>query len=77
MTAKAPRERIRIKLLADGQSKVVEFAIVRRKPEVVLLRMDEHLAYHFPEDTGTRLLNLRPETLNQTTDGPARTPARR
>jgi len=38
----------------DGRS--IALAILQREPELVLLRMDEGIAYHFFADTGRRLL---------------------
>jgi len=58
---KALPERITI-TVADGDKTVDRvFAIVARKPELVLRRVDENLDYHFPEDAIGRLLMLEPE----------------
>lgn len=40
--------------LQDG--KQLTLAILQQTPELVLLREDEHLQYHFPQDLGKRLL---------------------
>jgi hypothetical protein len=41
--------------LKDGRT--VPLAILQREPELVLLRLDEGIAYHFFADTGRRLLS--------------------
>lgn len=51
-----PAETVRV-TLADG--KVVEFGIVRREPELVLLRADWGLEFHLTEETSRSLLTLR------------------
>ena len=45
---------IRVRL-ASGAT--LNLAILQREPELVLLRTDEKLQYHFPAETGKRLLN--------------------
>lgn len=48
--------------LADGdKQRVVEFGVLAIKPEFVLYRMDEKIEYSFPEETGSRLMQLKPE----------------
>jgi hypothetical protein len=48
--------------LADGdKQRVVEFGVLALKPEFVLYRKDEKLEYSFPEETGSRLMQLKPE----------------
>ena len=42
-------------LLSDG--KLIPCKILRREPELVLLREDEKLQYHFPAEIGKRLLS--------------------
>ncbi len=42
----------------DGRTKRLRIGILERVPEVVLLRADERLEYHFPQEMGKRLLNL-------------------
>jgi len=49
-----PGESVRIEL-SSGETLVID--ILRRKPEVVLLRQDQHLQYHFAVEVGTRLLS--------------------
>ena len=40
-----------------GNGKLIPCKILRREPELVLLREDEKLQYHFPAGIGKRLLN--------------------
>jgi len=40
-----------------GNGKLIPCKILRREPELVLLREDEKLQYHFPAEIGKRLLN--------------------
>jgi hypothetical protein len=42
----------------DGKSEKLTLGVISREPELVLRRGDEGLDYHFPEDTGKRLLTL-------------------
>jgi hypothetical protein len=55
------RERITVTLRDGEQARDVEFGVLARRPELVLRRLDEKLDYHFPEDAGARLLDLRPD----------------
>ena len=41
--------------LKDGR--MLEFVVVRRTPQLVLARRDEHLLYTFPAEQATRLLS--------------------
>lgn len=60
-SGKPVKERV-ILTLADGdQQRVLEFGVLAYKPEFILYRKDENLEYSFPEETGTRLLQLKPE----------------
>jgi hypothetical protein len=55
------KERVTL-TVADGEKqRVIEFGVLARKPEFMLYRKDENLEYSFPEETGTRLLQLKPE----------------
>jgi hypothetical protein len=48
--------------VADGdQQRTIEFGVLAHKPEFVVTRKDENLEYSFPEETGTRLMQLKPE----------------
>lgn len=58
-TDKPARERITIGLEDEGgRTTNLMIGIVARTPELVLRRADEGLEYHFPEETGRRLLQL-------------------
>jgi hypothetical protein len=60
-SSKPVKERV-ILTLADGdRQRVIEFGVLAYKPEFILYRKDENLEYSFPEETGTRLLRLKPE----------------
>lgn len=54
------KERVRIDFAggAPGEHSTLEIGILARKPELILVRKDEGLQYHFPEDAGQRLLNI-------------------
>ena len=60
-TGKPARERIAIVVDDDGRPRTLEFGVLARKPELVLVRLDEQLEYHFPDDAVTRLLDLNPD----------------
>jgi len=49
---------IRITAQHQNRSERLALGVLAYKPEFVLLRLDEHLEYHFTEDTGKRLLHL-------------------
>lgn len=55
------RERVLITVADGAKTRTLEFGIVARKPELVIVRRDEKLAYHFPADNAARLLELVPE----------------
>lgn len=55
------QQRVAISVADGDKSRVIEFGILARKPELVLVRLDEKLEYHFPEESGSRLLELNPE----------------
>lgn len=52
----APTGTIKVELEIGGQRVSRTFGIVARAPELVLLRADEGLEYHFPAQLGARLL---------------------
>ena len=60
-TGKPAKERITITVDDNGRPRTLEFGVVARKPELVLVRYDEQLEYHFPDDAVTRLLELNPD----------------
>lgn len=51
----APQESLTLRL---GDGKLIPCKILRREPELVMLREDEKLQYHFPAEIGKRLLSL-------------------
>ncbi len=50
-----------IRFSADSPLKELDIGILAHKPEFILYRADEGLEYHFPEDVGRRLLELKPD----------------
>jgi hypothetical protein len=40
--------------LTDGKS--IPVALLQKEPELVLLRLDERIAYHFPAESSKRLI---------------------
>ena len=58
-SGRAVLERIELKFAADSnKTETLTLGILARKPDLVLYRADEGLEYHFPEETGKRLLSL-------------------
>jgi len=53
---RAVLDRIHITFESDNPPATVTLGILARQPELVLYRQDEGLEYHFPEETGKRLL---------------------
>ena len=60
-SGKPVKERVTLTLADGDQQRVIEFGVLAYKPEFVLYRKDENLEYSFPEETGTRLMQLKPE----------------
>lgn len=58
---KPARERVTLVISENDKPRTLEFGIVARRPELVLVRFDEKLEYHFQEDAAARLLELKPE----------------
>lgn len=56
-----PRERVEITVAVDDRKQTLVFGIASRKPELVLIRLDEKLEYHFPDEAASRLLELEPD----------------
>jgi hypothetical protein len=44
----------------NASEETLTLSILRRTPELVILREDEDLEYHFPQETADRLLKLAP-----------------
>lgn len=60
-SARTGRERLTITVREGEATRDVTFMVVARRPELVLRRLDEKLDYHFPAETASRLLELKPE----------------
>jgi hypothetical protein len=68
-SGKPVRGRVRVTYLTESPDKgqasgtplTLDLAIVARKPELVIYRADEGLEYHFPQETGDRLMTLAPQ----------------
>ena len=60
-SGKPVKERVILTVTVGDQQRIIEFGVLAHKPEFVLYRKDENLEYSFPEETGTRLLRLKPE----------------
>lgn len=58
-TGPAPKKRVTITFAVhEGASQKLVLGIRARQPELILVRPDEGLEYHFPEDAAKRLLSL-------------------
>jgi Domain of unknown function (DUF4340) len=55
------KERVALTLADGDRQRVIEFGVLAHKPEFILYRKDENLEYSFPEETGSRLMRLKPE----------------
>jgi len=60
-SGKPVKERVTLTLADGDRQRVIEFGVLAYKPEFILVRKDENLEYSFPEETGARLLRLKPE----------------
>ena len=60
-SGKPVQEHLRIRFTTESPLKELELGILARQPELILYRKDEGLEYHFPQDVGARLLQLKPE----------------
>jgi hypothetical protein len=60
-SGKSVHEHAVLRFSADSPLKELDIGILAHKPELVLYRPDEGLEYHFPEDVGARLLELKPD----------------
>jgi hypothetical protein len=54
------KEKVRLDFAGGtpGEQTTLEIGILARTPELILVRKDEGLQYHFPEDAGQRLLKI-------------------
>jgi hypothetical protein len=55
------KERITVTVTDGDKQRAIEFGVLARKPELVIVRLDEKLEYHFGEDAVSRLLELNPD----------------
>lgn len=54
-----PSEQVEASFEADGaRTERLRIGVLARRPELILVRFDEGLEYHFPEETGQRLFRL-------------------
>lgn len=60
-SGKPVKQRVTLTLADGDQQRAIEFGVLADKPEFILYRKDENLEYSFPEETGARLLRLKPE----------------
>jgi hypothetical protein len=60
-SSKPVKARVSITLADGDKQRVLEFGVLAYKPEFILYRKDEGLEYSFPEETGSRLMQLKPE----------------
>ena len=60
-SGKPVKERVALTLADGDRQRIIEFGVLAYKPEFILYRKDENLEYSFPEETGTRLMQLKPE----------------
>jgi hypothetical protein len=54
-----PAAWIEVTFEGEDKAKTLRLGVVSHKPEFILRRHDEGLEYHFPEESGQRLLNLK------------------
>lgn len=54
--------------IQEGEKqRAIDFAVIARRPELILRRLDEGLDYRFPAELGPRLLELRPDETEKPT----------
>ncbi len=58
---KPAQERVTITIADGDKTRTLELRVLARKPEFIVYRKDENLEYHFPEDIGSRLMQLKAE----------------
>jgi len=57
----AIRKKVLLRMADDSPIKQIEIGVLKEKPELLLYRKDEGIEYRFPEETGQRLLELKPD----------------
>lgn len=60
-SGKPVHEHALLRFALGSPLKELDIGILAHKPELILYRADEGLEYHFPEEVGTRLLELKPD----------------
>jgi hypothetical protein len=60
-SGKPVHEHALLRFAPGSPLKELDIGILAHKPELILYRADEGLEYHFPEEVGTRLLELKPD----------------
>jgi len=60
-SGKPVKARVTLTVVDGDRQRVIEFGVLAVKPEFILYRRDEKLEYSFPEETGSRLMQLKPE----------------
>lgn len=60
-SGKAAAEQVVITVADGAKARTIQLGVLARKPELVLVRSDEKLAYHFPAETGNSLMQLQPD----------------
>lgn len=60
-SGQAATEHVVITVANGAKPRTITLGVLTRKPELVLVRPDEKLAYHFPAETGKSLMQLQPD----------------
>ena len=60
-SGKAASEQVVITVANGARPRTIKIGVLQRSPELVLLRTDEKLEYHFPAETGKNLMELQPD----------------
>jgi hypothetical protein len=62
-SGQAATEQVVITVANGAKPRTVRLGVLARKPELVLVRYDEKLEYHFPAETGKSLMQLQPDAV--------------
>jgi hypothetical protein len=60
-SGKTAAEQVVITVADGAKPRTIKLGVLARRPELILIRDDEKLAYHFPEETGNSLMRLQPD----------------
>jgi len=60
-SGKAATEQVVITVADGAKPRIIRLGVLSRKPELILVRTDEKLEYHFPAETGKSLMQLQPD----------------